>query len=454
MKKNIIAIAAVLFLCAPVFCADAGLKATILKCKKAVVKVIGFDENDKEESQGTGFFISSSGLVATNCHVIEDSKSAGIRLADEKGGEENSGDIKTYMIKKIISSDEDADMVIFSVEGLNAAPDYLAVRGDRIETGDNVYVIGHPMGLEQTVSNGIVSGIKKIKEFGFMYQTTAPISPGSSGSPVMDANGEVIGVATSTYKEGQNLNFVMPSEKLRPLMRVNANMKFADWKEKGYSVMPASDYGRLNLGQRFYDKKKYKEAAAMAAGIIKNNPKYSNAYSLMAFALFEQDRREDALKYMKYGVAIDPSKELIHNDCGVLYANLDMDDLAAKEYYSEMKNFPKSYLPYYNLASLYYRNEMMEDAFRILDLGIKKSDYPSELYVKAGDIGMDDADYDMALQKYKQAVKLDRDNTDALLGLGRALLENDDKQGATDCYYALQKISTKKAEKLYFLIEH
>jgi Flp pilus assembly protein TadD/V8-like Glu-specific endopeptidase len=454
MKKSVIATAIVIFLCAPVFCTDAGLKNTINKCKKAVVKVIGFDENDKEESQGTGFFISSSGLVVTNCHVIEDSASAGIRLADEKGGDENSGDIKTYMIKKIISSDEDADMVIFSVEGLNAAPDYLSVRGDKIETGDNVYIIGHPMGLEQTVSNGIVSGIKKIKEFGFMYQTTAPISPGSSGSPVMDANGEVIGVATSTYKEGQNLNFVMPSEKLRPLMRLNANMKFAEWKEKGYSVMPSSDYGRLNLGQRFYDKKKYKEAAAMAASIIKGNPKYSNAYSLMAFSLFEQDRREDALKYMRYGVSIDPAKEFIHNDCGVLYADLDMDDLAANEYYSEIKNFPKNYLPYCNLASLYYRNEMTEDAFRILDLGIKKSDSPSELYVKAGDIGMDDADYSLALQKYKQAVKLNSGNADALLGLGRVLLENDDKQGATDCYYALQKISTKKAERLYFLIEH
>jgi tetratricopeptide (TPR) repeat protein len=139
---------------------------------------------------------------------------------------------------------------------------------------------------------------------------------------------------------------------------------------------------------------------------------------------------------------------------GLLYADLEMDDLAAGSYYAEMKNFPKEYYPYYNLATLYYRNDMLEDALRIIETGIRKSDNPSDMYVKAGDIFMDNADYSSAMQKYKQAVKLDRGNANALLGLGKALLENDDKQGATDCYYTLQKINAKKAEKLYFLIQH
>lgn len=442
--KRITILIVLSFVFSAVFAVNTGLKNTIAKCKKAVVIVIGYDEDGKEESQGTGFFVNKQGHVATNVHVIGGSKSAAIKTSDEK----------TYPLKRIVNSDEDADLVIFSVDGLSAAGDYLTVRAGDIDIGDNVYVIGNPMGLEQTVSNGITSGIRKIKEFGFMYQITAPISPGSSGSPVMDEAGDVIGVATSQYTEGQNLNFVTPSEKLRPLLSKNANLKFEDWISRSYSIMPVTEYAMVNLGGRFYDKKKYKEAAAMGLAVIKKNPKYTNAYNLVAQSYFELDKKDEALKYMKAGVATDAKKEFVHNDLGILLDNMELPDLAAKEYYVEIGNFPKNYHSYHNLASLYYRYDMLEDAFRILALGIKKVDYPSALYVKAGDISMDNADYDVALEKYKQAIKLDRYNPNALLGLGRALLENDDVQGATDCYYALQKISTKKAEKLYFLIKH
>jgi hypothetical protein len=73
-------------------------------------------------------------------------------------------------------------------------------------------VIGTPLGLEQTVSDGIVSARREIPGFGRIVQMTAPISPGSSGSPVLNMRGEVVGVATFLIDMGQNLNFAIPAE--------------------------------------------------------------------------------------------------------------------------------------------------------------------------------------------------------------------------------------------------
>ena len=80
--------------------------------------------------------------------------------------------------------------------------------------GEDIVVIGNPLGLESTVSAGIVSAVRDIPAFGKILQITAPVSPGSSGSPVVNIKGEVIGIATLVIKEGQNLNFAIPSDKI------------------------------------------------------------------------------------------------------------------------------------------------------------------------------------------------------------------------------------------------
>jgi tetratricopeptide (TPR) repeat protein len=442
MKTKIIAAVMSVFFSASVLASDAGLKAAIAKCKTAVVVVIGYDKTGREKCQGTGFFVGPAGQIATNAHVVDEAEKIGIKTTDGK----------KYFLNKVISSDETADMFIFSVEGIASSPNYLRVSSGKAEEGDPVYVIGTPMGLEQTVSTGIVSGIRKKEGFGFYYQITAPISPGSSGSPVMNDSGQVIGIATMQFTEGQNLNFVMPSEKLTDIMTKNASITFEQWSEKGYSVVPSSEYGLLKLGERLYEKGKYKEAMYFANMLIKKNAGYAEAYNLMAECLTEEERRDDAYKYIKYAAKIGSKKESFHNSLGVRYADIDMDDLAAKEYYQEININPKNYMPYYNLAALYARNGMLDDAFAIIDKGIKVSENPSELYAKSGDIYMKNADSDIAFESYKKAVEMDPYNEDAYYGMGRIYVEDDDKQGAMDTYRTLSKISVNKADRLYMLI--
>ena len=107
---------------------------------------------------------------------------------------------------QIVAEDREGDIIRVSVDIPLNVVHPLSVSASVPEVGERVVVIGSPLGLERTVSDGIVSAIREIPAFGKIIQTTASLSSGSSGSPVVNMKGEVIGVATFQVVEGQNLN--------------------------------------------------------------------------------------------------------------------------------------------------------------------------------------------------------------------------------------------------------
>ena len=437
MKKNILIFLSLLL---PVICLSM-TKQQILLGQASVVMVINYDKNGREAATGTGFFINNKAHIVTNLHVVKDAESVGIKTKDGK----------TFKLLKVINSDEDYDLFIFTVSGINSTSKYLALQPAKHDVGDSVMVIGNPMGLEQTVSTGIISAVreddKEYKE-DYVYQITAPISPGSSGSPVMNENGGVIGVATMQYKKGQNLNFVMPSDKLVPMTKKNAGMDFKAWKEKGYCFEPVTYRAAVNFGYRLIDKEDYKNALKTAFSLIKKQPKKSDAYRLAANAFYELERNTEAEKYMKIAVKLNPKKEYMHNALGVLYKKMEYYDLAAKEFYEEIKVSPQDDAAYYNLASVYLINNMQEDALKILDKGIKIVKNPSDLYLKHASILVDGGNRDVAIEKIKKAVEVDPSNEDAQYTLGILALENGDKAGAYEVKRILEELESPLAKKL------
>ncbi|HET7461440.1 MAG TPA: trypsin-like peptidase domain-containing protein, partial [Longimicrobium sp.] len=143
---------------------------------------------------GTGFVVSADGMFVTNYHVIEEAEKLVVSLLD--GGR--------FDQVQLISADPSSDLALMKLPATGLHP--LPVGSDtRMEVGDKVYVMGNPLGMSGTFSDGMVSG-KRPLEGVSMLQISAPISPGSSGGPVMNERGEVIGVAVTkdTIHRGQN----------------------------------------------------------------------------------------------------------------------------------------------------------------------------------------------------------------------------------------------------------
>jgi S1-C subfamily serine protease len=183
------------------------------RVKPAVVLISVADEQGRLRS-GSGVIVRPDGLIATNYHVIDGAVSARVKLAN--------GDI--YDQVAVADTDQRKDLALIKIKaiGLTALS---RANPSSVEVGKTVYFLGAPMGLEGSISQGLVSAIRSVSEVhprleGFrVIQFTAPIAPGSSGGPLVDEGGAVIGLATMTLVSGQNLNFAVPAEYLEGLVQ-------------------------------------------------------------------------------------------------------------------------------------------------------------------------------------------------------------------------------------------
>jgi hypothetical protein len=157
---------------------------------------------------GTGFYVQSTGLLLTNFHVIEGAEHVGVKLPTD-------GTI--YGAHVVKGFDLTNDLAILKVETAAVKPVELG-NSDEAYVGEPIIVISNPAGLEQTVSNGLVSGIRDFNGRKLL-QISAQISPGSSGAPVFNERGEVIGVVVASMPFGQSLNFAVPINYAKPLLK-------------------------------------------------------------------------------------------------------------------------------------------------------------------------------------------------------------------------------------------
>ena len=187
---------------------------------------------------GTGFVVSGDGLIATNLHVIGSARQATVVLADGR----EFKDIEVY------NFDEVHDLILLRISAKNLNP---LILGDsaKVKVGERVVAIGHPLGLGNTVSDGLVSAVRKINPQLTVLQVSAPISQGSSGGPLFNEAGEVIGISTLIVTQGQNLNFGMPVNQLKRMLRNGRDTPLAAWKppaSKQQRKVPAHELSLLD----------------------------------------------------------------------------------------------------------------------------------------------------------------------------------------------------------------
>lgn len=186
--------------------------------KPGVVTIAVFDSTGRLFGKGSGFFIDHHHII-TSRHVVQGATRAEFRTS--------SGRI--FAVKGICGDDPAADLAVLHVQIPGDVVHTLTLASAPVEIGAAVIVIGSPLGLELTVSNGIVSSRRALPRMGQMLQITAPVSQGSSGGPVLNRQGEVVGVTSAVLMKGQNLNFATPIERLKG-MRIGQPVSFDAWR--------------------------------------------------------------------------------------------------------------------------------------------------------------------------------------------------------------------------------
>ena len=171
------------------------LQQLFKKYRSAVFMI--YTSNGEEGKQGSGFFISDNGLGVSNYHVFEGTNKGLESIKLETG--------ETFKISEVLELSKENDFIVFKV-ALNSSTNFFKIAPISSEIGDQVFAIENPKGLEHTLSTGIVSGYRG--DMRGLIQTTAEITHGSSGEPLLNMAGEVIGITTSGLGEA-NLNFAI-----------------------------------------------------------------------------------------------------------------------------------------------------------------------------------------------------------------------------------------------------
>lgn len=246
VRRRVYATLVVLAFSAPAF--GQSLTGVVQKAKGAVVTIETYSRYGEPAGQGTGFFYRHDGQLITNFHVLSGSEKAFAVLPTGRRLE----------ITHVLASDANTDLVIARANLEGSRVKYLSVERTLPEIGEEIVVVGSPLGLEQTVSPGIVSA-HRISEAGVdIIQITAPVSPGSSGSPVLNVNGDVIGVVTSLIRGGQNLNFAVGSShlvELRPATPEALTVWAGQFSSDSYAQASATEdeSSTIILNDRFID---------------------------------------------------------------------------------------------------------------------------------------------------------------------------------------------------------
>lgn len=259
-------------------------EAIYSKTKPSVVTILTFDGNRAPLGQGSGFIVGPN-QIATNYHVVADSTTASVVF--------NDGSLSS--VTAVIAGSLPKDLVILEVETGNR-PSLMMGDELKLKVGQTVYAIGAPKGLSASLSNGLVSGFRE-DEGQFQIQITAQIAPGSSGGPLLNSLGEVVGVTTSRLKDS-GFGFAMGVGDLQHLLRAPLSVKIQLSELPGERIST----GDLTSIQGLVDQKKYNDARA-SFDILPSATKASFDAQLLLCRI-EQGRKEHRIALQACDAAI------------------------------------------------------------------------------------------------------------------------------------------------------
>jgi tetratricopeptide (TPR) repeat protein len=451
------------------------LPVLIRKVEPSIVVIVTYSKEGDMLGQGSGFFVDQEGDVVTNSHVLHGASRAVVKTSDGK----------EHAIQKVLADDKEGDLVRVSIDISKDAVRPLPVSTELPEVGERIIIIGTPLGLDKTVSDGIVSAVRDVPAFGKIIQVTAPISPGSSGSPVINMKGEVIGIAAFFVVAGQNINFAIPGERIAKLA-MGQGETLSKREEGRIKDWLASAEGLYTTGLRFLWAEDYEKALPYFIETIKRNPDHGAGYFQIGYCLAKLGQYKEAIESYKQALRVNPKEAGVHGNLCAAYGRVGRYDEAIESCKRAVQLKPDFAEAYSNLGWSYHRIERYQEAAQACkeairlkpdfaqahyNLGnsqaaLKKYEEAIDSYKEAIRIRFDYAEghldlgaayfhtgrIEEAIVSYKEAVRLKPSLAEARLNLGMAYLRLGNKGSAIEEYKALKELDKELANRLFNLI--
>jgi tetratricopeptide (TPR) repeat protein len=321
------------------------LPELVRRVKPSVVAIVTYDAKGEPLLSGSGFFIRP-GQVLTNLHVIEGARRVEVKTLDGKG--------RIYASQGALDFDEEADLAVISVDAPHERTRVSELTNSLPEEGEGVFVIGNPLRLEGSVSDGIVSAVREVPNLGKIIQTTAPISHGNSGSPVFNYRGQVVGVVTVKVTNGQNINLALASARLASLKpdklttygALAARNRNTPGGEASAEWWYKNGLNSLWLGN-------YDGALGSFEQVVNKNPNRVEAWIQVGYCKVKQGKMSEAIRAYQQALRLRPNSVETYNKLGDAYYYASNFDEAIAAYRQAARLRPDLGEAFYNLAMTY-----------------------------------------------------------------------------------------------------
>lgn len=323
--------------------AEESLPALVKRVKPAVVAIATYDSNGEALMTGSGFFLTS-GQVVTNLHVVRGAARAEIKTLDGKG--------KVYQVNGALAVDEEGDLALLSVDMPLQPARVSELAPELPDEGEPIFVIGNPLKLEGSVSDGIVSAVREVPNSYRIIQITAPISHGNSGSPVFNLKGQVLGVVTVKVTNGQNINLAIAAARVGQL-RAGKLQPLSNIAGKGKGDVAESSY-RNGLDSLWLGN--YDSAVGYFENAVNKNPKRADAWVQVGYCKVKQGKSQEAIRAYQQALQLKPEDAEIHNKLGDAYYYAGRLREAIESYSTAKDLRPDNAETFYNLAIAYYES--------------------------------------------------------------------------------------------------
>lgn len=393
-----------------------------------VVEALGSD--GKILTLGSGVVVAHEGAV-TNRHVVERAATIRVRRGTQTWA------------ATLAHVDPEHDLVQLRVPGLTASP--VPIRASTtLKTGERVYAIGAPEGLELTLSEGLISSLRPYEGIQ-LIQTTAPVSSGSSGGGLFDSQGLLIGITTFQVKEGQNLNFALPGEWIAALPRHPAGSSMT----QGGSQALDDPVVWLYVGVAAIDAQDLTKAVQAFREALRLKPDLAEVWYNLGAAYAKQGQYGQAISASREAVRLKPDLAEAWHNLGVSYAELGQYGQAIAASRAAVRLKPDLAEAWDNLGNAYAGQSQYSEAVAAYGEALRLRPDDAQTWYNLGITYHKQRQYAQAIPAYREALRLKPKLAEAWYSLGAAYASQGDRKRVIEVYQQLRVLDRAIADEFF-----